>query len=323
MFNPFEFRFAYEHAQADNGNETEQRFSELKARLRESLGFEMSRRRDPSSEDAPRRRGGPFSRNNPPEGFDRRPGYGPGEPIVPPFAPPNFGGPGPFQPPNPVQGQPFNPGESQFTPEELAAFCPPGASPSGRRWFGRGDVKFALLELLLERPMHGYEMMKALEERSGGFYVPSAGTIYPTLQMLEDRGLVTVNQTTGKKVYEITEAGRTQLAERQNEEASTQIANLRDFYRRTQMANQQNEEAEFEKSPWGRHFEYGPNHPYHRADVQAARTKTRELVRMLLIAAHKGALNPQKLEQLNVILEQTKNALITLISSTDDGDNEL
>src|SRR6266516_4862688 len=64
---------------------------------------------------------------------------------------------------------------------------PQGPFGEGHRFFGRGDVKYALLELLRERPMHGYEMIKALEEKSGGFYTPSAGTIYPTLQMLEDR----------------------------------------------------------------------------------------------------------------------------------------
>ena len=84
---------------------------------------------------------------------------------------------------------PFGPG-GPFGPE---------GQGEGRRFFGRGDVKFALLDLLQERPMHGYEMIKALEERSGGFYAPSAGSIYPTLQLLEDRSFVTVNETEGKK----------------------------------------------------------------------------------------------------------------------------
>ena len=66
-------------------------------------------------------------------------------------------------------------------------------------------MKFALLELLRERPMYGYEMIKALEEKSGGFYSPSPGSIYPTLQMLEERGLVTAGEAEGKKVYTITD----------------------------------------------------------------------------------------------------------------------
>src|SRR5262249_3333218 len=94
---------------------------------------------------------------------------------------------------------------------------PFGLGGEGRRFFGRGEVKFALLNLLQERPMHGYEMMKALEERSGGFYTPSAGSIYPTLQMLEDRGLVTVQEIEGKKVYTITDAGRALIDEHKEE----------------------------------------------------------------------------------------------------------
>lgn len=85
----------------------------------------------------------------------------------------------------------------------------------GQHFFGRGDLKYALLELLQERPMHGYEMMKELQERTGGRYTPSAGSVYPTLQMLEDRGFVTVSEADGKKVHQITEAGRGFLAENQ------------------------------------------------------------------------------------------------------------
>ncbi len=66
--------------------------------------------------------------------------------------------------------------------------------------------------------MHGYEMMKSLEEKSGGFYTPSPGSIYPTLQMLEDRGFVTVQEADGKKIYSITDAGRALLTERQQGE---------------------------------------------------------------------------------------------------------
>lgn len=78
----------------------------------------------------------------------------------------------------------------------------------GKRYFGRGGVKFALLKLLAHEPMHGYQMMKALEEQSGGHYVPSAGSIYPTLQMLEERSFVSIQEEEGgKKVYSITEQG--------------------------------------------------------------------------------------------------------------------
>ncbi|OMF37238.1 hypothetical protein BK133_06440 [Paenibacillus sp. FSL H8-0548] len=82
----------------------------------------------------------------------------------------------------------------------------------GKRYFGRGGVKFALLKLLEEEPMHGYQMMKALKEQSGGLYVPSPGSIYPTLQMLEKRGFISVRiEDSGKKIYRITEHGRSSL----------------------------------------------------------------------------------------------------------------
>src|SRR5690242_1995163 len=68
------------------------------------------------------------------------------------------------------------------------------------RIFGRGDMKFLLLELLVERPKHGYEMIKELENRYSGFYTPSPGTVYPTLQMLEDRGHVRSVSEDGKRV---------------------------------------------------------------------------------------------------------------------------
>ncbi|WP_243644002.1 PadR family transcriptional regulator [Paenibacillus pinisoli] len=84
-------------------------------------------------------------------------------------------------------------------------------SSSGRRFFSRGGVKFAVLELLTIEPMHGYQMIKHLEEQSAGTYKPSAGTIYPTLQLLSDQGLVTAKKEAGKKIFEITDDGRTFL----------------------------------------------------------------------------------------------------------------
>ncbi len=78
---------------------------------------------------------------------------------------------------------------------------------SRRRWFGSGDMKYVILRLLRDKPMHGYEVMKALEEQTHGWYKPSPGTVYPTLQWLEDGGLVTGEDQDGKKVYSITDAG--------------------------------------------------------------------------------------------------------------------
>ena len=89
-----------------------------------------------------------------------------------------------------------------------------GHVPSRQRLFDRGDLKYVVLELLMEKPRHGYEMIRALEERCGGLYAPSPGAIYPTLEMLADMDYVSVAEQDGKKIYAITEAGRAFVAER-------------------------------------------------------------------------------------------------------------
>jgi DNA-binding PadR family transcriptional regulator len=93
-----------------------------------------------------------------------------------------------------------------FDPENWFRRGPRG----GRRrrvWFESGDMKYVILNLLRDKPMHGYEVMKALEEHTQGCYKPSPGTVYPTLQWLEDEGLVKCEEQDGKKIYSITEAG--------------------------------------------------------------------------------------------------------------------
>jgi DNA-binding PadR family transcriptional regulator len=84
----------------------------------------------------------------------------------------------------------------------------------GGRMFEQGGLKFVILRLLDEKPRHGYEIIKELEERSGGRYTPSPGTVYPTLTMLEDMGFASATvEEGGKKVYAITDAGRQHLTE--------------------------------------------------------------------------------------------------------------
>jgi DNA-binding PadR family transcriptional regulator len=80
----------------------------------------------------------------------------------------------------------------------------------------RGDIKYLLLTLLAEQPQHGYQLIKELEARQGGFYRPSPGSVYPTLQLLEEGGYLTSEQVEGKRVYTITDSGRELLAERDN-----------------------------------------------------------------------------------------------------------
>jgi len=82
------------------------------------------------------------------------------------------------------------------------------------RMFGQGDLKLVILQLLEEKPRHGYDIIRELEQRSGGSYSPSPGTVYPTLSLLEemDYAKATVEES-GKKVYSITDEGRKYLAE--------------------------------------------------------------------------------------------------------------
>ncbi len=94
--------------------------------------------------------------------------------------------------------------------------------PHGRRRQRRGDIRVALLELLAAQPRHGYELITALEERSGGFYRPSPGSVYPTLQLLEDAGHATSTSESGRRVYTITDDGRTVLAAQGAERAAAE-----------------------------------------------------------------------------------------------------
>ncbi|MCC3770159.1 PadR family transcriptional regulator [Streptomyces sp. UNOC14_S4] len=91
---------------------------------------------------------------------------------------------------------------------------PPFGGPRGRGRGGpggrarRGDVRASILALLKDRPMHGYEMIQEIAERSGGAWKPSPGSVYPTLQMLEDEGLIESASEGGKKLFTLTEEGR-------------------------------------------------------------------------------------------------------------------
>jgi DNA-binding PadR family transcriptional regulator len=91
--------------------------------------------------------------------------------------------------------------------------CAPDALRREFMRMRRGDIKFHLLEMLKDASRHGYEIINELEAKSGG-YRPSPGSVYPTLQMLEEGGYLTSEQIEGKKVYTITDEGRKFLEER-------------------------------------------------------------------------------------------------------------
>ena len=85
----------------------------------------------------------------------------------------------------------------------------------GGRMFEQGDLKLVILRLLEEKPRHGYEIIKDLEERSGGRYAPSPGTVYPTLTLLEEMGYAASTEEGGRKTYSITDAGKQYLSDNQ------------------------------------------------------------------------------------------------------------
>lgn len=166
----------------------------------------------------------------------------------------------------------------------------PGGPGMGPRMFGRGDLKYALLELLRERPKHGYEMIKDLEERAGGFYTPSAGAVYPTLQLLEDRGWVTSETVEGKRVYTITDAGKQALTE---------------FHERR--------ESFGPHGPWEHH---GHRHHHERGPFERARPELRELrheamevARLMRAAVLASDGDTARLERLRAIVRRTRDDL--------------
>jgi DNA-binding PadR family transcriptional regulator len=132
---------------------------------------------------------------------------------------------GPPFPPGGFPGHGFGPGGPGFGPG--FGFGPGGRGMSGGRGRGvrgegrghgrgrarRGNVRAAVLTLLAERSMHGYEMIQEITQRSGGIWRPSPGSVYPTLQLLADEGMVTIEEgASGKRQYALTEAGQAEAA---------------------------------------------------------------------------------------------------------------
>ena len=107
----------------------------------------------------------------------------------------------------------FGPGG--FGPGGFGPEFGPGRGPRGGR--ERGDVRTAVLVLLAEQPRHGYDLMRAIEERTEGAWSPSPGSIYPTLQALEDEGLIAFETVDGRKTASLSDAGQKFVAEHTKE----------------------------------------------------------------------------------------------------------
>jgi DNA-binding PadR family transcriptional regulator len=118
---------------------------------------------------------------------------------------------------------------------EFNGFGPWGDLRRGSFRAGRGMIEPAILVVLLNKPMHGYEIISTIEENSHGMWRPSAGSIYPTLQLLEEKGLLSAQEMDGKKVYTLTDAGRQAAKEEEKEQPTFEWKNrteaLKSFHR--------------------------------------------------------------------------------------------
>jgi len=113
-------------------------------------------------------------------------------------------------------GGPFGPGFGPMGPMGGPGFRgrPGGRGPGRGR---KGDVRNAILALLAEQPMNGYQLIGAINERSQGLWSPSAGSIYPALGLLTDEGLIRETESDGRKAHELTDAGRAYVEEHADE----------------------------------------------------------------------------------------------------------
>jgi DNA-binding PadR family transcriptional regulator len=171
----------------------------------------------------------------------------------------------------------------------MAAGFMGGGFPFGRggrwgRFFGPGEIRLSLLSLLESGPKHGYELMKELESKSGGIYKASAGAIYPALQQLEDEGLVTSDQPTGKRTYSLTDAGRAELQR----------------------------EAETVKKIWQRAEQAGDWAPWMGMEGAEVMRPAAEVMKTALRAATRGSHDSARIAKIREILERTKRELDSL-----------
>jgi DNA-binding PadR family transcriptional regulator len=147
--------------------------------------------------------------------------------------------------------------------------------------FQKGHLKYIILDLIKEKPRYGYEIIRELEERSHGMYAPSAGVVYPTLQMLEEMGLISAAMVEGKRVYTITGAGHEFLV-KEGSQAEEIKGHIRDRWGSTNLGER-------------RKF----------------MNQVREL--WVMIGQEFDDINPEKKKRIREILDRTYNEIRTLI----------
>ncbi|SCW33324.1 Transcriptional regulator PadR-like family protein [Paenibacillus tianmuensis] len=165
-----------------------------------------------------------------------------------------------------------------------------GCEEGKQRFFKRGEFKYALLELLVSEPMHGYQLIKAMEDRTGGLYVPSAGSIYPNLQLLEDMSLITAKEANGKRLYRITEAGLVCLQERKSRDQDC----------------------------WEREGRRRPDADLEKSDLREMMKEWSEVIFLIARAAKKSGCSPEQYVKFRGIIEKLQLDLTQLLDGCDD-----
>ncbi|MGD0114398.1 MAG: PadR family transcriptional regulator [Dehalococcoidia bacterium] len=155
------------------------------------------------------------------------------------------------------------------------------------RLFEKGDLKYVILQLVSERPAHGYEVIKALEERFGGMYTPSAGAVYPTLQLLEDMGYVTSTPQDGKRVFSITDEGKMFL-----EEQKDVVEGIR---QRT--------------SSWW--------NPHLRDELHEMKHDVRDLLRLIFRHGSRPFNNPETIKRVRGVIDNARKEIETILHGQD------
>ena len=149
----------------------------------------------------------------------------------------------------------------------------------------RGEVRYLILDALSDQARHGYDVIKEIENRSDGQYKPSTGAIYPALQMLEEAGYVRSREEDGRKLYEITDEGRKELEE-----------------------NQEEVDGAYDRLGW-------PSSFFHGEYFMAMGRQLERMFKAMRRAFRKGRITPQAMDEINLILEQTADRIEEILKS--------
>lgn len=154
----------------------------------------------------------------------------------------------------------------------------------GHRRAERGEIRYLILDAVKDGPRHGYDIIQTIEKRAGGGYRPSPGTVYPTLQMLEEMGQVTASEAEGRRVYTITDAGRAELESHQDE--------VEEAYDRL------GEDADWDEFP----------------DVHQLFARIPRLVRTIGRGFRRGRISPRQFNQIHDVLDHAIEEIEGILS---------